>query len=130
VTAIFDRVEDLVTVISPVWPGSDRSAAAAYELACERLAEVTADFERSLPYRRERREDSADLPEPSSNISRDDFHAMVHKAKDYIAAGDVYQVVLAQRFSVPFTLPPFMLYRALRRLNPSPFLFYLDFGDF
>ena len=130
VTAIFDRVEDLVTVISPVWPSEDRSAAAAFELACERLAEVAADFERSLPYRRERSEDSADLPEPRSNVSRDDFHAMVEKAKDYIAAGDVYQVVLAQRFSVPFTLPPFLLYRALRRLNPSPFLFYLDFGDF
>ena len=130
VTAIFDRVEDLVTVISPVWPSSERSAAAAYELACERLAEVAADFERSLPYRRERSEDVAELPEPKSNISREDFHAMVRKAKDYIAAGDIYQVVLAQRFSVPFTLPPFLLYRALRRLNPSPFLFYLDFGDF
>jgi len=130
VTAIFDRVEDLVTVISPVWPSGERSAAAAYELACERLAEVAADFERSLPYRRERREEAAELPEPVSNISREDFHAMVRKAKDYIAAGDIYQVVLAQRFAVPFTLPPFMLYRALRRLNPSPFLFFLNFDDF
>lgn len=130
VTAIFDRVEDLVTVISPAWPDEERSAVAAYELACERLAEVAADFERSLPYRRERQEEAAELPEPRSNVAREDFHAMVQRAKDYIAAGDVYQVVLAQRFTVPFTLPPFMLYRALRRLNPSPFLFFLDFGDF
>lgn len=130
VTAIFDRVEDLVTVVSPVWPDGERSAQAAYDLACERLSEVTADFERSLPYRRERHEDAGELPALSSNLSPERFHEMVQQAKDYIAAGDIYQVVLAQRFSVPFTLPPFQLYRALRRLNPSPFLFYLDFGDF
>jgi anthranilate synthase component 1 len=56
--------------------------------------------------------------------------AAVERAKEYIAAGDIFQVVLAQRFSVPFTLPPFALYRALRRTNPSPFLFYLDYGSF
>ena len=55
---------------------------------------------------------------------------MVKKAKDYIAAGDIFQVVPSQRFSVPFELSPFALYRSLRRLNPSPFLFYFDFGDF
>jgi anthranilate synthase component I len=55
---------------------------------------------------------------------------MVARAKEYIAAGDIFQVVLSQRFSAPFSLPPFALYRALRRLNPSPFLFHLDFGDY
>ena len=55
---------------------------------------------------------------------------MVARAKEYVAAGDVFQVVLSQRFSTPFTLPPFQLYRALRRTNPSPFLFHLDFGGF
>src|SRR5262245_66461765 len=55
---------------------------------------------------------------------------MVRKAKDYIVAGDVFQVVLAQRFEGPFALPPFSLYRALRRTNPSPYLYFLDFGDF
>jgi anthranilate synthase component 1 len=55
---------------------------------------------------------------------------MVAKAKDYILAGDIFQVVLSQRLSLPFKLPPFALYRALRRLNPSPFLFFIDFGDF
>jgi anthranilate synthase component 1 len=56
--------------------------------------------------------------------------AMVAKAKEYIKAGDIFQVVLSQRFSAPFALPSFALYRALRRLNPSPFLFHLDFGSF
>src|SRR3546814_14387105 len=63
-------------------------------------------------------------------MTRDDFHAMVRKAKEYILAGDIFQVVLSQRLSLPFRLPPFALYRALRRLNPSPFLFFLDLGGF
>ncbi len=55
---------------------------------------------------------------------------MVERAKDYIRAGDIFQVVLSQRFSGPFELPPFSLYRALRRINPAPYLSFLDFGDF
>ena len=55
---------------------------------------------------------------------------MVARAKEYIKAGDIFQVVLSQRFSAPFALPSFALYRSLRRLNPSPFLFHLDFGGF
>jgi anthranilate synthase component 1 len=67
---------------------------------------------------------------PVSNVTREQYHAMVDRAKAYILAGDIFQVVPSQRFTVPFELPPFSLYRALRRLNPSPFLFYLDFDDF
>ena len=59
-----------------------------------------------------------------------DYQAMVLRAKDYIAAGDIFQVVLAQRFTCPFTLPPLALYRALRRVNPSPFLYFLDLPGF
>jgi anthranilate synthase component 1 len=70
------------------------------------------------------------LPEPVSNTAPAEFMDMVERAKEYIAAGDIFQVVLSQRYSVPFTLPPFALYRALRRTNPSPFLFHLDFGNF
>jgi anthranilate synthase component I len=66
----------------------------------------------------------------TSNTSPEAYSAMVDKAKDYIAAGDIFQVVLSQRFSAPFNLPPFALYRALRRVNPSPFLFYLNFEGF
>jgi anthranilate synthase component 1 len=65
-----------------------------------------------------------------SNFVRDAFIAAVERAKTYIAAGDVFQVVPSQRFSAPFALPPFALYRALRRINPAPFLFFLDFGGF
>ncbi|KFL27329.1 anthranilate synthase component I, partial [Devosia riboflavina] len=68
--------------------------------------------------------------EVTSNTSRDEYFEMVARAKDYIAAGDIFQVVLSQRFSADFTLPPTALYRALRRTNPSPYMYFLDFGDF
>ena len=130
VIAVFDRVEDLITVFSPIWPDPELGARAAYDQACERLSNMVVDFERSLPYRREPVEAAAELPEPTSNMTREEFHAMVEAGKEYIFAGDIFQVVLSQRFSLPFSLPPFSLYRALRRLNPSPFLFFLDLGGF
>ncbi len=130
VIAVFDRVEDQVTLFTPVWPRGDVSARAAYAQACERLADVAQDFERALPQRRDVIAELDSLPEPASNMTREAFHAMVAKAKDYILAGDIFQAVLSQRFSLPFKLPPFALYRALRRLNPSPFLVFIDFGGF
>ena len=130
VIAVFDRVEDQVTVITPVWPRDGTAAESAYEEACARLADIVDEFQRSLPYRREPAQDGAALPEPASNMSQAEFHAMVERAREYIFAGDIFQVVLSQRFALPFRLPPFALYRALRRLNPSPFLFFLDLGDF
>jgi anthranilate synthase component I len=129
VTAIFDNFENLVTIVTPVWPRGDATARAAYDQACERLTEILEDFERSLPHRGTAAA-TAEPPEPTSNMSRSQFHAMVEKAKEYVFAGDIFQVVPSQRFAVPFRLPPFSLYRALRRLNPSPFLFFLDFGKF
>jgi anthranilate synthase component I len=66
----------------------------------------------------------------TSTMDEDAFGDAVRRAKEYIAAGDAFQIVLAQRFEAPFTLPPFSLYRALRRTNPSPYLYFLDFGDF
>ena len=130
VMAIFDNVEDLVTIVTSVWPSADLGARAAYNQACERLADTVADFGRNLPQRREEVDALADLPEPTSNVTQAEFHAMVEQAKEYILAGDIFQVGLSQRFQLPFTLPPFSLYRALRRLNPSPFLFFLDLGSF
>jgi anthranilate synthase component 1 len=129
VMAIFDNIADRVTVVTPVWPGEGTDAKAAYAHARERLADVVSDFGRSLPYRAEREAD-VETMEPSTNITRAEYHAMVEQAKEYIRAGDIFQVVPSQRFTVPFRLPPLAFYRALRRLNPSPFLFFLDFGDF
>lgn len=130
VIAIFDSIEDVVTVVTPIRPAPGVGAEAAYDQARERLGDVVADFGRGLPYRREAGGDVTETPAPGSNMSREQFHAMVRKGKEYILAGDIFQVVLSQRFEVPFKLPPFSLYRALRRLNPSPFLYFLDFGGF
>jgi anthranilate synthase component 1 len=70
------------------------------------------------------------LVKPTSNTTAVEFKRMVLRAKDYIAAGDIFQVVLSQRFELPFALPPFAFYRALRRVNPSPYLYFLNLGDF
>jgi anthranilate synthase component 1 len=129
VMAIFDNVGDAVTLVTPVWPEKGATARAAYNVACERLADTVADLERPLPLG-SAAIDPVRPGEPTSNTPRERYFAMVRKAKDYIAAGDVFQVVLSQRFAIPFAAPPFSLYRALRRVNPSPFLFFLDFGAF
>jgi len=130
IMAIFDLVKDTVTVVTPIRPQPDVSAKAAHDMATERLAAVVADFDRPVPHAAAARVPCAAMPAPVSNTPPDDYKAMVLKAKEYIFAGDIFQVVLSQRFSVPFALPPFALYRALRRTNPSPFLFFLDFGGF
>ena len=130
ITVIFDRVEDKMTVVTPVWPREDLSARAAYARACENLSDAVQDFERALSERRASLDGSADAPGARSNMTPEDYKEMVRKAKEYILAGDIFQVVLSQRFSVPFKLPAFALYRAVRRINPSPFLVYMDLGGF
>ncbi|HEY0838092.1 MAG TPA: anthranilate synthase component I [Azospirillum sp.] len=127
--AIFDSVTDSVTLVTPVWPEPGVSAEAAYGRACERLADAVADLERPLPYRREPRTEAGLPLEWTSNTTRAEYHAMVERAKEYIRAGDIFQCVPSQRIRIPFKLSPLALYRTLRRLNPSPFLFHLDFGE-
>ena len=129
ITAIFDNIEDRVTVVTPVWPQNGTDAAAAYAAGTARLEAAVADFARPLAHPAGGVA-AAPLPAPLSNVAHDDFHAMVERAKRYIFAGDIFQVVLSQRFEAAFTLPAFSLYRALRRVNPAPFLCYLDFGGF
>ena len=126
--AIFDIIEDRVTLVTPVRPEAGIAARPAYDLACERLAEAVADFERALPHSMPRI--SSPPPEPVSNVTKEQYFEMVEKSKEYIMAGDIFQVVPGQRFRIPFRLPPFSLYRSLRRLNPSPFLFYLDLDGY
>lgn len=129
VVIVFDNVLDLMTVVTPVYPTADLSAVAAYKRAVERLSDVVSDLRRGLPYHSPPSE-PGETAAPVSNCSRTQYHAMVRQAQEYIRAGDAFQVVPSQRFSMPFHLPPLALYRSLRRLNPSPFSFYLNLGDF
>ena len=128
--AIFDSVQDTITVVTPVRPAGHLDPVTAYAQATERLTSVASDLSTDLPVGREVNKVDLSVVEPTSNMTREDYHQVVKTAKEYIAAGDIFQVVLSQRFSIPFELPPFSLYRALRRLNPSPFLYYLNFGHF
>jgi len=130
IMAIFDSVRDEVTVTSPVYPAKDISARAAYARAQERINEIVDALDRPLDHLALRGEDVAPIDAARSNTTPDEYKDMVLKAKDYITAGDIFQVVLSQRFETEFTLPPFALYRSLRRVNPSPFLYYLDFDSF
>jgi anthranilate synthase component 1 len=130
ITAIFDNVRDEITIVSPVWPEKGLDARAAYARASERLIDAISDLERALPGAPA---SLAALPSVSaidSNLTQDEYLDIVERAKEYIRAGDVFQVVPSQRFRRPFALPPFSLYRALRRLNPSPFLYHLAFPGF
>ncbi len=129
VMVVFDAVKDEITVITPVRTEPGVGAKAAYEAALDRIEGVTARLEAPLPHGAR---DGAETPVPTpvSNTPEADYLGMVAKAKEYIRAGDIFQVVLSQRFTAPFTLPAFSLYRALRRVNPAPFLCYLDFGGF
>ncbi|HWL04374.1 MAG TPA: anthranilate synthase component I [Xanthobacteraceae bacterium] len=129
VIVVFDAVNDTMTVVTPVRPDPAVTAAAAMSRAAERLAAIVDALERPLDHEAAAMPDGPLTVTPASNTAPEEFAAMVARAKDYIAAGDIFQVVLAQRFEAPFELPPFSLYRALRRVNPSPFLYYLDFGD-
>ncbi len=130
IVVVFDAVKDSITVVTPVRPDKGVDAKVALTRATERLSAVVDALDRPLDKSlAEYDEGPLDVP-PVSNTTPVEYAAMVKRAKEYVAAGDAFQIVLAQRFEAPFTLPPFSLYRALRRTNPSPYLYFLDFGDF
>lgn len=126
---IFDSIKDEISVVTPVRPTQGVSAKAAYLRAADRLNVILERLDEPLPHASDLR---TDLPRPSpvSAMAAEAYKTKVELAKEYIAAGDIFQVVLSQRFQAPFELPSFSLYRALRRVNPSPFLYYLNFGAF
>lgn len=130
--AVFDNIRQEISLVSTVRPEGGVSAQAALDRAYERIEEAVNDLSSPLAVPREpaRRVDVKDIDVPVSNMPREEYLRMVNKAKEFIAAGDIFQVVLSQRFHAPFPRAPFELYRALRRLNPSPFLFFLEFDGF
>ncbi len=130
VIAVLDGVKGEVTVVSPAWAGGGLSARAAYAQAAERVMDAVRDLDRGLPGTSRNLGEAAEPGEPVSNFTPEGYRAAVEKAKDYIRAGDIFQVVPSQRWAQDFPLPPFALYRSLRRTNPSPFMFYFNFGGF
>ena len=126
---VFDRLADTLTLVAPIYADSGLAPEAAVRAADERLETAAARLARPLPARRTIT-DHLESAAPQSAVPPGRYAQMVDAAKAYIRAGDVFQVVLAQRFQLAFPLPPFALYRALRRVNPSPFLYHLDWPGF
>lgn len=129
---VFDRLADSLFIVAPIWAENAGDPSQAIAEARERVETAAARLAAPLPSP-SRAEDAAlglEKITPSPRLPEGRYGEMVLKAKDYIVAGDIFQVVLAQRFTLPFTLPPLALYRALRRINPSPFLYCLDLPGF
>jgi anthranilate synthase component 1 len=122
---VFDRLADALFLVAPIWPDSGATIAQALE----RIETAQAKLAAAVPTA-SRPGATLAPPIPQPQLAPGRYGEMVARAKAYIAAGDIFQVVLAQRFTAPFPLPPFDLYRALRRINPSPFLYHLDLPGF
>ncbi len=127
VILVFDGLTNALYAVAPIWEAADPEA--AVERAGERIDATLSQLGEPMPATLAQGVPDT-LPDLAPVIAADDYKAMALKAKDYILAGDIFQVVLAQRFTCPFTLPPLALYRALRRVNPSPFLYFLDLPGF
>jgi len=130
VMVIFDNVRDTITIVTPVRPIDRIGAKQAYSAAKRLLTIILKALDKPLDDRPIDPRLSSVAASPLSNVTAADYENMVKKAKEYIFAGDILQVVPSQRFRLPFREPAFALYRSLRSLNPSPFLFFLNFDGF
>jgi len=124
----FDRAHQTLRLIVNAHVGSDASA--AYDAACTELKRMQDALAQPAPLASSALSDSGPVKVPAGNFTKDAFEAMVEGTKEYIRAGDIFQIVLSQRFSREFNRTPLDLYRALRTVNPSPYMFLLDTGDF
>lgn len=124
---IFDHVRRTLTIVINSRPGS--SPEQSYDEAERRIAEVIKAVEGSLAQKDAEGKTFTVAGPVEANITPGEFKAGVARVKEYIKAGDVLQVVLSRRLGMPFYGEPFEVYRKLRSLNPSPYLYYLDFGD-
>ena len=141
VILIFDRLADELFLVAPLWPERVGDGDAKIAEAEERLDEAQRGLSAAAPAVPVKGSLSDNQQSGTGKLSPNEieftpqvpaekYSEMVLRAKRYIEAGDIFQVVLAQRFTTPFALPPIELYRALRRINPSPFLFFLDLPGF
>jgi anthranilate synthase component 1 len=128
VLAVFDTLKDELYLTAPVYVRAGVTARQAWEGAQSKIDDAVARLGRTLPYVTV--PPDMDKVAITSNTTVAEYDRMVADAKEYIRAGDIFQVVLSQRFEAEFTLPPTALYRALRRTNPSPYMYLLDFGGF
>ncbi len=130
-TVIHDTVDDVITLTATIWNlEKGQTPSQALEQARQRINQALAVLVAPTPALAYPHDKGSKEYSFSSNFTPETFADAVAKTKEYILAGEIFQAVIAQRFKTKFSLPPFALYRALRHLNPSPFLFCLDFGGF
>jgi anthranilate synthase component I len=121
----FDHVQHRILIIANARIGADDDLESLYQFACAKIGFLERELERNLSVQRHASEIPLDL---RSNFSRERFEAQVRAAKEHIAAGDIYQVVLSQRFEAEVGADPFTVYRALRHVNPSPYMYFIRMG--
>jgi anthranilate synthase component 1 len=125
---VFDHVKRKIILLTNAHVAAPRDAALAYEHAAAKLADLRARLNRPLAYPANGSGQAVEIA-PQSNFSREDYLAVVERCKEYVRAGDIVQVVPSQRWHVPLPCDPFNIYRALRTINPSPYMFYLKADD-
>ena len=121
----FDHVQHRILIIANARITADDDLEALYQFAVAKIGFLERELERNLSRTRDQPSNGLEI---RSNLTRERFEQQVRKAKDYIAAGDIYQVVLSQRFEADVTADPFTVYRALRHVNPSPYMFFIRMG--
>jgi len=121
----FDHVQHRILIIANARITADDDLESLYQFACAKIQFLERELERSLSHARKAYAAPLDV---KSNYTKEGFEAHVRRAKEYIAAGDIYQVVLSQRFEADVAADPFTVYRALRHVNPSPYMYFIRMG--
>ena len=121
----FDHVKHRILIIANARVTADEDLQALYQFACAKIQFLERELERGLSQAEPR---TRPAPEVRSNMTREVFEAGVRTIKEHIAAGDIYQAVLSQRFEADVTADPFTVYRALRHVNPSPYMYFMRMG--
>ena len=127
---IIDGVKGEIIIVCPVWANNSKDPEIAYQSAVQKVNKIIKKMQSKIKIPQKISKKVLKTPNPKSNVSKTDYIRTILKAKDYITKGDVFQVVPSQRWSMQFHLPPFALYRALRRTNPSPYMFYFNLGKY
>ena len=129
IIAVLDGVKGEVILVAPVFYEPKVDEKEAFKKAKEKISSAILELKKQTITDRNLGT-PGEMEEPTSNFTKDEYKAAVNKAKNYINNGDIFQVVPSQRWTQNFSYSPFSLYRSLRRTNPSPFMFYFNFGEF
>ena len=127
---VLDSIKNELIVASPAWANDKQSLKNTYDNSVKIIEKAVSQV--AQPRKKAKRKEIpySYIGKPVSNFTKKAYLNIVNRAKEYIKSGDIFQVVPSQRWKMKYLLPGFSLYRSLRRTNPSPYMFYFDFGDF